>query len=275
MTVDSLKWAWTVTFAAHHTSRLMSHVDSCVNSSLDSAWQVLWAFLALDHDVDERLTSGCCHVRCICQLKCTVESLCFIILSLHSQFLAFFVSCTRHGSCVHRVVIAGTVSSVAPSVSAHPAEPQDLFQMSGSNINSWTVTNCASLGTVARARELVNGSERRHRDGIAVRLQCDQCCFALQNKWRDTGCSLENMLQSNTWLLLHLSSVLQWITCWRRSLCNVPPAHQGGGGNFTLTQWWLLLAGCVVGLMLSSVVVVPQQLLVDCTLQVSCNGLTV
>lgn len=141
--------------------------------------------MAWDHDVDERLTSGCCHVRCICQLKCTVESMFFIILRFHSRFLAFSVSCTRHGSCVHRTVITGTVSSVAPSVSAHPSEPQDLFQMSGSNINSWTVTNCVSLGIVARARELVNGSERQHRDGVAVGLQCDQRCFALKNKWRE------------------------------------------------------------------------------------------
>lgn len=79
MTVDSLQWLWTATFAAHHSSQLMSHVDSRVNSGLDSTWQVVWVFWASDHDVDESLTSGCCHAGSICQLKCTVERMLFII----------------------------------------------------------------------------------------------------------------------------------------------------------------------------------------------------
>jgi len=40
--VDSLKWPWTVAFAAHHSSQLMSNVDSRANSGLDSRWQVVW-----------------------------------------------------------------------------------------------------------------------------------------------------------------------------------------------------------------------------------------
>lgn len=40
--VDSLKWAPSVTFSAHHSSQLMSHVDSHVNSGSDGRWQVVW-----------------------------------------------------------------------------------------------------------------------------------------------------------------------------------------------------------------------------------------
>lgn len=47
------------------------------------------------------------------------------------------------------------VSCVAPSVSSYHPEPLDLFQMSGSNGNSWTVTNCVSLGIPAWAKGLV------------------------------------------------------------------------------------------------------------------------
>lgn len=80
-----------------------------------------------------------------------------------ASLLMVGVFCTRGRSpSVHHAVINGTVSSVAPSVSARPSEPPDLFHMRGFNINSWTVTNCVSLGIPARAIELVNGSELRH-----------------------------------------------------------------------------------------------------------------
>lgn len=238
MTVWSECELWPLLHIIHLGWRVMSTAVLIV--AWIGAWQVVWVFLALDHDVDERLTSGCCHVRCICQLKCTVESMFFIILSLHSQFLAFFVSCTRHGSCVHRAVITGTVSSVAPSVSAHPAEPQDLFQMSGSNINSWTVANCVSLGIVARARELVNGSERRHRDGIAVRLQYDQCCFPF--KWRETGFSLDVATCCSQALYFYCTFQVYYTM-----QCATCSSGEWGVTSYTLTRWRLLLAGCVVG----------------------------
>lgn len=51
-----------------------------------------------------------------------------------------------------------------PSVFARPSEPPDLFHMKGFNINSWTVTNCVTLGIPTNAIELVNGSELRLSD---------------------------------------------------------------------------------------------------------------
>lgn len=103
----------------------------------------------------------------------------FIILCLETSagVLTYRRSCRSVGVCfpprapwlsVRRAVINRAVSCVAPSVSAYHSEPPDLFQMSGSNRSSWTVTNCVSLGTPARAKELVNGSELWHRGSVAV-----------------------------------------------------------------------------------------------------------
>lgn len=40
--VDSVKWFWTVTFATHHSSQLMSCADGLLISNLYSRWRVVW-----------------------------------------------------------------------------------------------------------------------------------------------------------------------------------------------------------------------------------------
>lgn len=187
-------------------------MTGCVSLFGVGSW-CWWAF-------DLRLLS--CQIHLPAQMYCGEH----VLYYFKSSFSIFGIFCLLHGSCVHRAVITGTVSSVAPSVSAHPAEPQDLFQMSGSNINSWTVTNCVSHGIVARARELVNGSERRHRDGITVRLQYDQCCFALKNQWRETTFSLHVATCCSSALKFYCTFQVfytkQCATC----------SSEGVGGNF-------------------------------------------
>lgn len=54
----------------------------------------------------------------------------------------FFVDARCSPLSFHHAVINSTVSCVAPSVSAYNSAPPDLFQTSGSNRRSWTVTNC-------------------------------------------------------------------------------------------------------------------------------------
>lgn len=90
LTADSLKWCWTPTFAAHHWPRLMNRVDICV-------WIAVWiaddrlceSFGTSDHDVDESLTSYCCHGGSpfLCELHFGYNLLYFFYIYYKSFFM--------------------------------------------------------------------------------------------------------------------------------------------------------------------------------------------
>lgn len=121
LTADSLKWCWTPTFAAHHRPRLTNRGDSCV-------WITVWiaddrlceSFWTSDHDVNESLTSGCCHDGSpfLCELHFGYN-----LLYLRSFFMDFWQFCCPQKQKVLHTVISRTVGSVAPSLCSQPSEP--------------------------------------------------------------------------------------------------------------------------------------------------------
>lgn len=97
-------------------------------------------FLALDYDDDEGSTSGCCRTGSADVWISKRSSSADGVVLYYSVF--FFVDARCSPLSLHHAVINSTVSCVAPSVSAYNSAPPDLFQASGSNRRSWTVTNC-------------------------------------------------------------------------------------------------------------------------------------